>query len=101
MTGNSILDMILKSKGTVSNSDSPVDFTDMINKRFGNVNNAMRQLQGLMGRKGMNPEQIARENLKGMTFSNETIEQFKTFAKQSGMSDEQINDGLRRAGIIK
>lgn len=99
---NSILDMVLRGKEMSSvNGGAPTDFVSMINSRFGNINNAVRQLGSLIGRKGMNPEQIARENLKGMTFNNETIEQFRNFARQSGMTDEQINDGLRRAGIIK
>lgn len=70
-------------------------------QQFGGINNMVKQLQMFMGRKDINPKQMAMQNLRGKHFSNETIEQFRAFAKQSGMSDEQIDSGLRQAGIIK
>ena len=70
-------------------------------QQFGGISNMAKQLKMFMGRKCINPKQMAMQNLKDKHFSNETIEQFRVFAKQSGMSDEQIDSGLRQAGIIK
>lgn len=98
MSGNPIFDMMNNSGQAGTGSGG---FMGLLNNRFGNIMNAMKQLNMFLGNKGIDPEQMARENLKGKTFSNETIEQFRQFARQSGMSDQQIDEGLRRAGIIK
>lgn len=95
MNGNPIFDMLNTSQ------NSGMGILDMINGRFGNIGNAMKQLSMFLNNRGLNAEQIVRQNLQGKTFSNETIEQFKQFARQSGMSDEQIDASLRKVGIIK
>lgn len=76
------------------------NFNSIVNQ-FGGIQNMMKQFQGFMGKKGVNPQQIALQNLQGKTFSEDTINQFRQFAKQSGMTDEQIDSGLKQAGIIK
>lgn len=79
----------------------PVNNINSIIQQFGGLNNLARQLSGFLNKKGINAEQLVRQNIQGKTFSKETIEQFRAFAKQSGLSDEQINDGLRKIGVIK
>lgn len=95
MNRNPIFDML-----NISQSNG-MNIMDMINGKFGNIGNAMKQLSIFLNNKGLNAEQVVRQNLQGKTFSNETIEQFRQFAKQSGMSDEQIDTSLRKVGIIK
>ena len=82
------------------NTPMPNNFNSII-QQFGGIQNMAKQLNRFLGNKGMDPKQIVLQNLQGKHFSNETINQFRQFAKQSGMSDEQINNGLRQAGIIK
>lgn len=69
-------------------------------QQFGGIQNIAKQLNRFLGNKGMDPKQIVLKNLQGKHFSNETINQFRQFARQSGMSDEQIENGLRQAGIL-
>lgn len=95
MNGNPIFNMMNTPQGGGTN------IMNMINNRFGNLGNAMRQLSMFLNNKGLNAEQLVRQNIQGKTFSNETIEQFRQFARQSGMSDEQIDEGLRKIGVIK
>lgn len=82
------------------NATMPNNLNSIINQ-FGGIQNMAKQLNRFLGNKGMDPKQIVIKNLQGKHFSNETINQFRQFAKQSGMSDEQIDNGLRQAGIIK
>lgn len=95
MNGNPIFNMMNTPQS------GGMNIMNLINNRFGNLGNAMKQLSILLNNKGLNAEQIVRQNMQGKTFSNETIEQFRQFARQSGMSDKQIDEGLRKAGIIK
>lgn len=96
--GNSILDMMgNRASGNQFNLGSLIN---MLNGRFGNTANAISSLQGLIGGHGLNAEQLAMENLKGKTFSPEVIAQFRTFAKQNGMSDSEIDAGLKKLGLM-
>lgn len=95
MNGNPIFNMMNTPQG------GGMNIMNMINNRFGNLGNAMKQLSMFLNNKGLNAEQLVRQNMQGKTFSNETIEQFRQFARQSGMSDEQIDEGLRKIGVIK
>lgn len=70
-------------------------------QQFGGIQNMARQLDKFLGSKGLNAKQVVMQNLQGKHFSEETINQFRQFARQSGMTDEQIENGLRQAGIIK
>lgn len=77
------------------------DMMSILIGKFGTMQNAMKQLNSLMGKRGMNPREAAIQELKGKSFSDDTINQFRTFARQCGMSDQQIDSGLREVGIIK
>lgn len=95
--------MDMLGNGNMGNMGNMGNISNLNNiiQRFGGIQNMARQLNNFLGSKGMNPKQIAMQNLQGKHFSDETINQFRQFARQSGMSDEQIENGLRQAGIIK
>ena len=77
-----------------------MDPFSMLVNRFGTIQNAMNQLNGLMGRRGMDPRQSAINELRGKHFSEETINQFRDLAHKSGMKDDVIDAALKEAGII-
>lgn len=93
INGNPIFNML-------SNSITPQNNAmGSINERFGSIGNAIAQLSAFMAGKGLNAEQIVRKNIQGKRFSPETIEQFRVFARQSGMSDSQIDEALKKIGL--
>lgn len=98
MGGNSIFNMMSKVS---NNTNTTNDMMGLLNGRFGNINNAMRYLQGMLNNRGLNAEQLVRKNIQGKHFSDETINQFREFAKQSGMSESDIDKALRSIGVIK
>ncbi len=94
---NPIMQMLSNRAGTSGMNN----VMQQMMSRFGNINNAMKQLQGLMNMKGLSPEQYVKNNLQVSNISEDKIKEFKTFAKQAGMSESAIDSGLRQAGIIK
>lgn len=103
MAGNPIFNMMQGMGGTPAQGagGNPMDFMNMLNGKFGNMGNAMKQLQGLMGKKGMNPQQMAMKELQGKKFDQKTIDDFKVFAKSQGASDQDIDRVLKQIGMTK
>lgn len=96
---NTFYNMMNGSKGQQVPANNNI--MNVINSRFGNIGNAAKFLNQLISGKGLSVEDLARQGLQGKTFDNATINQFRAFAKQAGLSDKQINAGLKEAGIIK
>lgn len=97
---NSIFQMMNGNQGVNTGSFNNInDFANMLNSRFGNMQNALGTLSGLMGKRGMNPRQTAIQEIKGKHFSKETIQQFRQFASNNGASDKQINMVLDQLGL--
>lgn len=96
MNGNDIFNMIQGLSGGNTNN-----LMNTIISRFGSMDNALNRLGGILGGKGINPQEMAIKELQGKHFSEDTINQFRQFAKQSGLSDSEIDNALRKAGIIK
>lgn len=70
-------------------------------QQFGGIQNVVKQLNKFLGAKGVNPKQVVKNNVNGKQYTPETINQFRQFAKQSGMTDDKIDSALREIGVIK
>lgn len=73
---------------------------DQLIFRLGGINNAMNKLSTLLNTKGIDARQLAINEIKGKHYSKETIEQFRVFARQSGLSDQQIDEALGQCGLL-
>lgn len=102
--GNPIFDMLSQASPVSPAQNGAMGgmggFMNMLNGRFGSIQNAMQVLNGLMGRRGMNPRQTAINELKGKRFSQETINEFRAFARKNGLSDQDIDNSLREIGLL-
>lgn len=104
--GNPIFDMMSGSSSAMKTVNQSMqgfgninEFASMLNNKFGNMQNCLSALSGLMGKRGMNPRQTAIHEIKGKHFSQETIEQFRQFASNNGASEQQINMVLNQLGL--
>lgn len=75
------------------------DFANMLNSRFGNMQNCLGALNGLFSKHGINPRQAAINEIKGKHFSPEVIQQFREFAGNNGATEQQINMVLNKLGL--
>lgn len=69
--------------------------------KYGSLDNAVKSLSGMLGKKNVNPKQLAINSLNGKTFSEVEINKFKGMAASIGISEEQVDRTLKEIGIIK
>lgn len=75
------------------------DFANMLNQRFGSMQNCLGVLSGLMGKRGMNLRDTVIQAVKGKTFTPQLIAEFKEFASKNGGSQEDIKMVLSTLGL--
>jgi hypothetical protein len=97
-----LLDMLGNTASSIPNSltSSTLTQLDQVINKFGGLANTLNQLSSFLNNKSINPEQYAKQQVQGLHFTPETIAQFREFAKQSGLSDSQIDEGLRKVGLL-
>jgi hypothetical protein len=91
---------LLDNLGATGVSSNLSGIYNLINQ-MGGLNNALNQLNQMLSLRGTSARDLALKNLQGKTFSPQVIDQFRTFAKQSGMKDDEIDQSLRELGLIK
>jgi hypothetical protein len=91
---------LLDNLGATGVSSNLSGIYNLINQ-MGGLNNALNQLNQMLSLRGTSARDLAFKNLQGKTFSPQVIDQFRTFAKQSGMKDDEIDQSLRELGLIK
>ena len=75
------------------------DFANMLNQRFGSMQNCLGMLSGLMGKRGMNPRDTVIQAAKGKNFTPAIIQEFREFASKNGASEKDIKLVLSTLGL--